>query len=107
MTHPAAKGERFMAVTGDVMSMVEIAKTLKPPRRRREACAEIANSELVVRLASMCDPAAKLLPELGKYERDQRQSERVLGWKPRSPEDAFVATAESLVRFGIVGQAGR
>ena len=29
-------------------------------------------------------------------------AERVLGWKPRSREDAIVATAESLVRFGIV-----
>ena len=29
MTHPAAKGERFLAVAGDFMTMVEIAKTLK------------------------------------------------------------------------------
>src|SRR5246127_4109193 len=29
MTHPAAKGERFLAVAGDSMSMLEIAKVLK------------------------------------------------------------------------------
>ena len=29
MTHPAAKGERFLAVAGDFMSMQEIAKVLK------------------------------------------------------------------------------
>src|SRR5271166_196992 len=29
MTHPAAKGERFLAVAGDFMSMAEIAKVLK------------------------------------------------------------------------------
>ena len=28
-------------------------------------------------------------------------------WKPRSREDAIVATAESLLRFGIVGAAAR
>jgi hypothetical protein len=35
------------------------------------------------------------------------KAERVLGWKPRSREDAIVATAESLVKFGIVGPAAR
>src|SRR5271168_3958487 len=29
MTHPAAKGERFLAVAGDFMSILDIAKTLK------------------------------------------------------------------------------
>src|SRR6266404_5853502 len=29
MTHPAAKGERFLAVAGDFMSMLDIAKVLK------------------------------------------------------------------------------
>ena len=32
---------------------------------------------------------------------------RVLDWKPRSREDAIVATAESLVRFGVVGAKAR
>jgi hypothetical protein len=30
------------------------------------------------------------------------KAERVLGWRPRPREDAIVATAESLIRFGIV-----
>jgi hypothetical protein len=29
MTDPAAKGERLIAVSGDVMSMLDIAKVLK------------------------------------------------------------------------------
>ena len=29
MTHPAARSERFLAVSGDFMSMLEIAKVLK------------------------------------------------------------------------------
>ena len=33
------------------------------------------------------------------------KAERVLGWKPRSREDAIVATAESLLKFGIVRTA--
>ena len=33
------------------------------------------------------------------------KAERLLGWTPRSREDAIVATAESLLKFGIVGSA--
>jgi dihydroflavonol-4-reductase len=41
---------------------------------------------------------------LRDVERGRRsaKAERVLGWKPRSREDAIVATAESLLKFGIV-----
>ena len=33
------------------------------------------------------------------------KAERLLGWTPCSREDAIVATAESLLKFGIVGSA--
>jgi dihydroflavonol-4-reductase len=43
------------------------------------------------------------LPMLGKIRNATRaKAERVLGWQPRPREDAIVATAESLLRFGIV-----
>jgi hypothetical protein len=35
------------------------------------------------------------------------KAERVLGWTPRSREDALVATAESLITFGVAGQVAR
>ena len=39
MTHPAAKGERFLAIAGDIMSIVDIAKVLKSRMARRpEEC---------------------------------------------------------------------
>ena len=34
MTHPAAKGERFLAVAGDFLSMLDIAKILKSTHGR-------------------------------------------------------------------------
>lgn len=45
----------------------------------------------------------QLLPLLGNIRNaTSAMAERVLGWKPRPREDAIVATAESLVKFGIV-----
>jgi dihydroflavonol-4-reductase len=50
----------------------------------------------------------QLLPLLGHIRNaTSAKAGRVLGWKPRSREDAIVATAESLVTFGIVGPAAR
>jgi nucleoside-diphosphate-sugar epimerase len=105
MTNPAAKGERFLAVAGDFMSILEIANVLKSrlgPAARRVPAREVPN--WVVRLASLLDPAAKqILPELGKRKNaTNEKARRVLGWRPRSNEDAIVGTAESLVRLGLL-----
>jgi hypothetical protein len=58
----------------------------------------------VVRLAALRDPAVKqILPELGKRRNATGdKAMRMLGWTPRAREDAIVATAESLVRLGLL-----
>ena len=105
MTQPAAKGERFLAVAGDFMSILEIAKVLKGHMgafARRVPTRQLP--DWLVRLAAMRDPAVKLiLPELGKKKNaTNEKARRLLGWAPRSNEEAIVATAESLVRLGLL-----
>ena len=58
----------------------------------------------LVRLAAMRDPAVKqILPELGKMKNaTNEKAKRLLGWAPRSNEESIVATAESLVRLGLL-----
>src|SRR5262249_48861025 len=104
MTDPAAKGERFIAVSGEVMSMLDIAKVLKA--RLGEAAKKVPTRQLpnwFVRLVARFDPSMRqLLPLLGNPRNaTSAKAERVLGWKPRPREDAIVATAESLLKFGI------
>jgi nucleoside-diphosphate-sugar epimerase len=105
MTHPAAKGERFLAVAGDFMMMQEIAHVLKS--RMGASASKVPTRQLpnwLVRLASWRDPAIKqILPELGKYKNGTNaKAKRVLAWAPRSNEEAIVATAESLLRLGLL-----
>ena len=105
MTHPAAAGERFLAVAGDFLSMVDIARILKT-RLGRDA-RRVHSRQLpnwLVRLAALRDPAVKqILPELGKKKNaTSEKARRLLGWSPRSPEEAIVATAESLLRLGLL-----
>ncbi len=71
MTNPAAKGERFLAIAGDFVSIQQIARTLK--RRLGAAGREGAARELLpdwlVRLVALADPAvAQIAPELGKLK---------------------------------------
>jgi nucleoside-diphosphate-sugar epimerase len=105
MTHPAAKGERFLAVAGDFIAMVDIARLLKA--RMGAAGANVPTRQLpnlLVRLAALMDPAVRLiLPELGKTKNAANaKAKRLLDWSPRSREDAVIATAESLVRLGLL-----
>ncbi|HEV8074827.1 MAG TPA: hypothetical protein VGP66_03225, partial [Candidatus Acidoferrum sp.] len=105
MTHPAAKGERFLAVAGDFLTMLDIAKILKA--RMGAAARRVPTRQLpnwVVRLASLRDPAIKvILPELGKRKNaTNEKARRLLAWAPRSNEESLVATAESLVRLGLL-----
>jgi len=105
MTRPAAKGERFLAVAGDFMSMLDIATVLKT--RMGASAKRVPSRQLpnwLVRLAALRDPAVKqILPELGKRKNASNEKARsLLGWTPRSNEDSVVATAESLVRLGLL-----
>ncbi len=110
MTDPAAKGERFLAVAGDFMSMLDIAKVLKC--RMGASGKRVPTRQLpdwLVRLGAMRDSAAKqILPELGKRkDATNEKARRMLGWAPRSNKEAIVATAESLVRLGLLKDSSR
>jgi nucleoside-diphosphate-sugar epimerase len=105
MTHPAAKGERFIAVSGDAISMVDIARILR--RRLGASARKVPRLQLpdwLVRLAAKRDASVRqVLPLLGVIRNaTSEKARRVLGWSPRSNEDAVAATAESLLRFGLV-----
>lgn len=105
MTHPSANGERFIAVSGDSISMVDIARILRA--RLGSAARGVPRFQLpdwTVRLAARRDPSVRqLLPLLGKIRNaTSEKAGRVLGWSPRPNEEALVATAESLIRFGLL-----
>jgi len=106
MTNSAAKGERFIAVSGEALSMLDIAKVLRT--RLGDAARKVPTRQLpnwLVRFIARFDPTMRpLLPLLSnKRNATSAKAERVLRWRPRSREDAIAATAESLVKFGIVG----
>lgn len=106
MTDPKAKGERFLALARpQAMTVAEMAQTLKQrlgPKARRVPTRSIPH--FVMRLIGLFDPAVRLVvPMLGNRPSASNQKAKdVLGWQPRSCEDAIVATAESMEQLGML-----
>lgn len=105
MTHPKAKGERFLATAGNALSMLDVAKILK--RRLGDDAKKVPTKELpnwLLRIAALRNPSLKMLVTLlGQYmQASGEKAKKLLNWSPGSSEDAIVATAESLLRLGLI-----
>jgi nucleoside-diphosphate-sugar epimerase len=105
MTDPAAKGERFIAVAGESVTMHEMARILKA--RLGDVAAHVPTRERpnwLIRVESLLNASlTQMVPELGTSKKiSNEKAKRVLGWSPRSNEEAIVATGESLVRLGLL-----
>jgi len=104
MTSAAAPGERFIAA-GRWFWVADVARVLRerfPAYRRR--LPKFGLPDAAVRIAAWFDPVVKgQLFELGRRrEVSSAKAERLLGWKTRPEEDSIVASADSLVRLGVV-----
>ena len=107
MTDPAASGQRFIAVAGDFIMARDVAKTLKArmgPAGKRVPFRELPN--WLLRVSAAFDPEVRIiLPELGhRKNATNAKARHLLDWAPRPPGDAIVATAQSLVRLGLLGK---
>jgi len=105
MTDPVANGQRFLAVAGPFLSMVEMAEALKArlgEKARRAPTRELP--DILLRIIALFDGEVRqLIPELGKHkDATSEKAQRMLGWSPRSVEDSMVATADSLAALGLL-----
>ena len=80
MTHPAAKGERFLAAATGVMSLYDIAQLIR--KERPEHSANIADLQPL-------DPSLNI-------NMSNDKAKKLLGWTPRSREDAILSCVDSV-----------
>jgi dihydroflavonol-4-reductase len=105
MTNPKAAGERFLAIAGPPMSMAEVAAVLRAemPEASAKVPTRILPNTLVRALSLGVPRLRELLPQLGKVKVASNEKARtILGWKPRTNEEAILATARSLVDLGLL-----
>lgn len=105
MTHPDAAGERFLAVAGKAMSIPQMADVLRGGLGA--AGAGITRRRVpswLVRIMALFNPMAReAAPRLGiQSNASNAKARKLLGWQPRTNEEAILATANSLIDLGLV-----
>jgi dihydroflavonol-4-reductase len=105
MSDPAARGQRFLAVAGDFVSIHHIALTLRARlgTAARRVPTRVLPDWFIRLLALFVPPVRQITSELGVVKSASNQkARRLLGWSPRCSEDSVLATAESLVGLGLL-----
>ncbi|MET9254484.1 aldehyde reductase [Streptomyces sp. NPDC003717] len=105
MTAPQAAGQRYLALAGEPVSFHDIALALRARLGAAAAKAPTGTAPAwLLRLLAAVRPALReTVPQLGVVRRaSAAKARKELDWSPRSNEDAVVATAESLVRLGLL-----
>ena len=105
MVDPKAKGERFIASAGHSLWMIDVGKVLR--ERMGSAASKVRTRTVpswVIKLLALRNEKLRNIVKLLDVNMDAsgEKAKRVLGWAPRSQEDAIVAAAESLVKLGLV-----
>lgn len=105
MEHPSANGERFIATAGESIWLVAVARILK--ENLGAAASKVKVKELpgiLLRIAALTDPMVRsMIPLLGRVMNvSSAKAIRMLGWSPRSTEEAVLAAAQSLIRLQLL-----
>jgi nucleoside-diphosphate-sugar epimerase len=118
MESPKANGQRYLAIAGsktsttetedvcdfvDIKTSAEILRNGLPAENTQKITTRmIAN--WVMRLASWFDPVVTLcLPDLGKeLAGSNAKARRDFQWKPITVEESMLASARSLIEFGLI-----
>lgn len=100
MTRPEAAGERFLATAGDALSAQEVALLIRghlgSPAGDRVSTG-VMPSWMIRAAAPFSRRVRGSLPDIGVYRSGSSEKARtVLGWSPRSREEAVFATVDSL-----------
>lgn len=104
MAHEKAAGQRFIASSGAPIGIPEIALILKKrlPAASNKVSTRVLPDLLVRAMGWLSKDAGLLVPQLGrKPYASNKKAMTMMGWTPKSGEDAIVATAESLLELGI------
>lgn len=105
MIAPAAAGQRFLATSGEVLTLPQIARLL---RENLGADASRVTKrtmpDWLVRLLGRFSPKMRVIAQqLGRRkDASNGKARRWLGWEPRGAEEAVLASARSLLKHGLV-----
>lgn len=100
MTSPKANGERFLATTGETLSMMDVANILRetfPKYAANLPTKTIPN--WLVKTAAVFNPQLRMIASIvgGYAETSDEKATTLLGWTHRSAKESIIATAQSMI----------
>lgn len=105
MVHPNANNQRFLALADEIMLLPDIARLLKNKMgdRAKNVTTKVAPNWLV-RVFAIFKPRLKdIVTQFGRNKNaSNAKAKKLLNWQPRNHEEAILAAAESLFRFGLI-----
>ena len=104
MTVPEAAGERFLA-SGRFMWMAEVADVLREnfPDYRKKLPKGVLPDWVLKAMTLINPPLKSVVPELGRERHcSNEKAKRILGWSPRTEEEAIIDGARSLIDHNVV-----
>ncbi|MET3564984.1 dihydroflavonol-4-reductase [Leifsonia sp. 563] len=103
MTRPQAAGQRFLAIAGEVMSAQEVALLIRGhlgEAAGRRVSTKLMPEWMLRAVAPFSRRVRDSLPDIGTARRATAQKAiTVLGWAPRSREEAVIATVDTLPTY--------
>ncbi|MEC0334132.1 aldehyde reductase [Paenibacillus macerans] len=102
MVRSEANGERFIASTAENLSMLDIANILR--KHMGEDAKNVPKRQIpiiVVRTMALFKPQLRMIASLLGLDMStsNRKAKQLLGWNPRSAEEAIAATGKSMVKI--------
>jgi dihydroflavonol-4-reductase len=102
LEHPNAAGGRFLCGAG-FRWIIDIAKTLHVEFPDRKKLPEREMPNFLARIfAIFHKETAGYIDDLGIVKKLDCTPARDIGWQPRSPEEATIAGARSLIELGVI-----
>jgi len=106
MERPEANGERFIASSAENLSTLTIAAILR--KHMGDDAKNVPHKEFpnpVVRISAIFKPQLRMVASLlgQDMSTSNQKAKALLGWKPRSAEEAIIATGKSMLAI-IKGQ---
>ena len=99
---PETVGQRYLA-TSDYTPFPQVANILRSAYPDRKVTMRTVPDWLIRILARLGGPTRQIINDIGNEKHyDPRKSEALLGRKFISPKDSILATAESVIKLGLV-----
>lgn len=105
MTSPEAAGERFIATTGENLTYREEAKILQKylGSKAKKVSTKVLPDFIIKFMAIFKKELRMPATFLGQNTAcSNAKAKKLLGWQPRSAEEAIVTTAKSMIELGLI-----